>query len=84
MGDIISLMREVPIITSRTTSSAVMPRCSAWASIWFKARGVLTKPVLTVKQRIYPSPSAEMDWLRARRPNLVMLYTGLLSVQRWA
>ena len=73
MGDIISLMRDCPIITSRTTSSGVIPRCSACEGTWFKAKGVLTNPVLTVKERIFPSPSAEIDWLKALNPNLVML-----------
>ena len=61
MGDIISLMRDLPIITSVTTASGVMPLCSAWAGIWFSARGVFTNPVLTVKDRTLPSPSADID-----------------------
>ena len=72
-GFIISLMRDLPSMTSRTTSSCVMPRWAAWAGIWPSASGVLMKPVLTVKERILPSPSAEMDWASARSPNLVML-----------
>ncbi len=73
IGSIISLILDLPSMTSRTTSSGLMPRWAAWAGIWLSASGVLMNPVLTVKERILPSPSAEIDWASAFSPNLVML-----------
>ena len=73
MGDIISLTRELPSMTSLTTSSWLMPRCSAWLGICPRVRAVLINPVLTENARIFPIPSAAMDWVSARNPNLVML-----------
>ena len=55
-----------------------MSRCAAWAGIWLRANGVLTKPVLIVKERILPAPSADMDWAEGSEAELGDVIDGFV------